>query len=137
MKKCILMLVVILVNYSCSLDDGGVDKNYEVLPIESIQLPTEFVLNEEYVIDFTFVRPTNCYGYHSLFLKAENETRTLAVQSVVYVSSSCEELVEDNIMSESFRFKVLYDQTYVFRIWKGIDDLGEEIYEIIEIPVVN
>ena len=29
------------------------------------------------------------------------------------------------------------DQVYVFRIWKGADQFGEEIYEIIEVPVVN
>lgn len=137
MKKYVLILIAILINYSCSLDDGSVENRYEVLPIESIQLPAEFVLNEEYIIDFTFIRPTHCHGYQGLFFKAEDEIRTLAVQSIVYAGANCGELVEDNIVSQSFSFIVLYDQTYVFRVWKGIDYLGEDVYERIEVPVVN
>jgi len=122
---------------SCNLDDGASETSYVVLPIESIQLPSEFVLNEEYDIDFTFIRPTDCHAYQDVFVIAENETRTLAVTSIVYVNPSCEVLTENNVAAQSFKFRVLYNQTYVFRIWKGADDLGEEIYEVIEVPVVN
>jgi len=137
MKKYILIIVVVLINYSCSLDDGGSNTSHQLLPIESIELPDEFVLNQQYYIDFTFIRPTNCHAYEGLFLKAENEVRVVAVQSVVYSGATCEELTEDNIVSKTFVFDVMYDQTYVFRIWKGIDSSGEEVYEEIEVPVVN
>ena len=119
------------------MDDGASETSFEMLPIESIQLPSEFVLNEEYDIDFTFIRPTNCHGYQNVFSVAENETRTLAVKSIIYTNPSCEDITENNIASQSFKFTVLYDQVYVFRIWKGADQFGEEIYEIIEVPVVN
>ena len=137
MKKYILIIVVVLINYSCSLDDGGSNTSHQLLPIESIELPDEFVLNQQYYIDFTFIRPTNCHAYEGLFLKAENEVRVVAVQSVVYSGATCEELTEDNIVSKTFVFDVMYDQTYVFRIWKGIDSSGEEVYEEIQVPVVN
>jgi len=121
---------------NCSVDEG-VQTNYALLPIESIQLPNEFMLNQEYEIPIVFNRPTSCHGYYDIFLKADNKVRTLAVQSIVYDNSECVDLVEGNQANQSFVFRVLYDQVYVFRIWKGIDELGEEIYEEIEVPVVN
>ena len=55
----------------------------------------------------------------------------------MYKKPNCEVLAENNEANQSFRFKVLYDQVYVFRIWKGVNEIGEEIYEEIEVPVVN
>jgi len=137
MKKHILIVLIVLFVLSCNSDDETNEMSYVVLPIESVQLPNEFVLNEEYDLDFTFVRPTVCHGYHSMLVKSEDETRTLAVQSVIYEHPNCEVLLVNNIASQSFKFKVLYGQIYVFRIFKGVDDLGEEVYEVIEVPVVN
>lgn len=136
MRKNIFTLLIALLLLSCSVDEGE-ETNYVLLPVESIQLPDEFVLNEEYEIPIVFKRPTNCHGYYDIFLKVDNEIRTLAVQCVVYENSDCEVLEENNQTNESFRFKILYDQVYVFRIWKGIDELGGEMYEEIEVPVVN
>jgi len=137
MKRYILILLTTFFVLSCNLDDEASATSYVMLPIESIQLPSEFVLYEEYDIDFTFIHPTDCHVYQNIFAMAENETRTLAVKSVVYINPSCEIITENNITAQSFRFKVLYNQIYVFRIWKGTDELGEEIYEEIEVPVIN
>lgn len=137
MKKYIVILLTALFVCSCNLDDGTNETSNVVLPIESIQLPSEFVLNEEYDIPFTFVRPTDCHSYENIFVIAENETRTIAVKSVVYINPNCVALTENNIAEQSFKFKVLYDQTYVFRIWKGIDESGGEIYEEVAVPVIN
>jgi len=137
MKRYLLVLLTTLFMFSCNLDDGAIETRYVVLPIESIQLPSEFVLNEEYDIDFTFIRPSDCHVYQNIYFIAENETRTLAVKNIVYINPSCMDITEDNVVSESFKFKALYNQTYVFRVWMGVDDLGEEIYDVIEVPVVN
>jgi len=137
MKRYILILLTAIFVLSCNLDDGASDTSYEMLPIESIQLPSEFVLHEEYDIDFTFIRPTNCHAYQNVFSVAENETRTLAVKSIVYANPNCEAITENNIATQSFKFTVLYNQIYVFRIWKGADEFGEGIYEVVEVPVIN
>jgi hypothetical protein len=136
MRKSVFALLIALLILSCSVDEGE-GTSYVLLPIESIQLPNEFTLNEEYEIPIVFKRPTNCHGYYDIFLKGDSEIRTLAVQCIVYENPNCKALVENNQTNESFIFKVLYDQVYVFRIWKGIDEFGEEIYEEIEVPVVN
>jgi hypothetical protein len=139
MKLMIKTLFIVLTVFltSCSLDDSSDNQSFEMLPIESIVLPDEFMLDEIYEIDFTFLRPTNCHGYYDIFINAEDENRTVAVTSIVYENSNCVEITEDNIAEQTFRFRVIYDQTYVFHIWKGVDDLGEDVFETYEIPVVN
>jgi len=136
MVKNIIVLLIVLLMVGCSIDEGE-ETSYVILPIESIQLPDEFMLNEQYEIPFVFKRPTNCYGYYDIFLKADNENRTLAVQTIVYKNPNCNVLIEDNEINQSFSFKVVYDQIYVFRIWKGVNELGEDTYEEVEVPVVN
>lgn len=132
----VLIIALTLMVTGCSVDDGD-SYSYEMLPIESIDLPNEFILNETYDIDFTFIRPTNCHGYHGIFINSEEENRIVGVTSIIYDNSNCMELTADNIASQSFRFQVLYDQIYVFHIWKGVDEFGDDIFETIEVPVVN
>jgi hypothetical protein len=135
-NKAFFVVLTVFIT-SCSLDDSSDNQSFEMLPIESITLPDEFVLDEVYDIDFTFIRPTNCHGYYDIFINAEDENRTVGVTSVVYENSNCIEINEDNIAEQTFRFQVIYDQTYVFHIWKGVDVDGEDIYEVYEVPVVN
>jgi hypothetical protein len=132
-----IYIVLILLITSCSVDDSSDDQSFEMLPIESITFPEEFTLNEIYDIDFTFIRPTNCHGYYDILINADDANRTVGVTSIVYENSNCIELTEDNLAEQTFRFQVLYDQTYVFHIWKGTDASGADVFEDIEIPVVN
>jgi hypothetical protein len=133
--KALFVVLMILIT-SCSIDEGE-DYGYEILPIESIDLPHEFILNEAYFIDYTFKLPTNCHTYYDIFITAENENRTVGATSVVYDRSNCQELNENNTVTRTFKFTAIYEQTYVFHIWKGKDDLGEDVYEIVEVPIVN
>ena len=134
-SKALFIVLTVLIT-SCSIDEGE-SYGYEILPIESIDLPHEFVLNETYDIDFTFLRPTNCHWYYDIFISAEDENRTVGVTSIVYENSNCIEMNEDNIAEQTFRFRVIYNQTYVFHIWKGTDVNGEDVYEVYEVPVVS
>ncbi|MGB0895979.1 MAG: hypothetical protein ACPGU9_02440 [Flavobacteriaceae bacterium] len=132
----IVFIIMILSLASCSVDEGE-SYGYEILPIESIDLPHEFILGEEYFIDYTFKLPTDCHRYYDVFFNAENENRTVAATSIVYDRSNCQELLENNMVVGTFKFTAIYEQTYVFHIWKGQDEQGEDIYEIINVPIVN
>ena len=136
MKKILVILSTLIFLISCSNDDGP-KYSFEALPIESIDLPASFTLNESYAIDFTFLRPTDCHAYNGLLFDADEENRTIAVYSKIVPNSNCMDLTEDNIATQSFDFTVLYDQTYKFHIWKGKNSTGEDIYDIIEVPVVT
>lgn len=134
--KASIVIVLLQLLGSCSLEGDKVSHSYQTLPIESIVLPAEFTLGEEYTIDFTYLQPTSCHGYYNIFIDAENENRTLAVTSIVFNDNNCEQL-QGQVIQQSFDFKVLYNQTYIFHVWKGTDNLGEDVFEIIEVPTVN
>ena len=133
--KYFLALFLVLIT-SCSSDNGAPEYHSEIMPIDTIYLPTSFNLNQTYTIDFTFIKPTSCYVYNNLFINSGNqENRTLAVNTVVYEHSDCIPLSTNNIETQSFDFKVIYDQVYTFHIWKGKDGQGNDLYEDIDIPV--
>lgn len=134
-KKALFVILVLVVS-SCSVDEGD-SYVHEILPVESIDLPHEFVLNETYFIDFTFRLPTSCHDFYDILVTTDNENRTVGVMSAVYDRSNCQEMGEENLYTSTFRFDVIYDQNYVFHIWKGKDNLGEDIYETIIVPIVN
>jgi len=135
MKRILYLITILIIFTNCSLDDDSIQRHFEVLPIESINLPQEFTLNETYTFEFTFIRPTNCYGYNNIINVAENENRTLAVNAIVFENNDCTPTTIDNISTQEFEFKVIYDQVYKFHIWKGKDAQGNDIYDDIEIPV--
>lgn len=137
MKKYFGLLLTILMLIGCNVDDGN-QVTFEVLPIESIELPSSFTLNETYQIPITFYRPTNCHAYNGIISNPNENERSIAVSSYIVNNSGCIDYAGDEGLTEnSFNFLVKYDYTYVFKIWKGIDDQGEDVFEIIEVPVVN
>lgn len=133
LKKLVILLTFTSI-IGCS-DDDKITHYYQALPIETISLPSSFTLDETYTIDFSFVRPTTCHTYSNVLLSSEEENRTFAVSSLVVTNAICDDISESNMTSQSFEFKVLFDQVYKFHIWKGKDSNGNDIYETYEIPV--
>lgn len=136
MKKIIYFIATLLFFTNCNVDDDSIESHFEILPIESINLPQQFILGETYTIEFTFIRPTNCHAYDHIINMIENENRTFSVKSVVFEQNNCTNLTTNNIATQSIEFKVTHDQTYLFHIWKGKDSQGIDIYDDYSIPVV-
>ena len=58
---------------SCSIDSDYSPTFYlEVLPIESVNMPQEFVLGETYEIEITYNRPNGCYFFNDFFYQSRN-----------------------------------------------------------------
>lgn len=137
MKKLILLFVLVLSLASCSLgDDSNNDFYYEILPIESVDIPTEFVLGETYEIHISYLRPSGCYLFNEFYYVSELNQRTVAVINTVYPNRDCQQF-EDEIVEVSFNFMVNNNGTYVFRFWQGEDENGNDTYYIVEVPVVE
>lgn len=136
MKRLILVCFSLMMFWSCSNDDDYLNYYYEFMPIESIELPEQFILGQVYNINYTYYRPSTCHGFHDLYYYADSNERTVAVINIVYEDNNCEPLT-DELIERSFNFKPLDYQTYVFKIWQGEDEYGEEIYLTYEIPVVQ
>lgn len=137
MKKLCFLCVMVLSLVSCSIDnDNSNDFYYEILPVESVDIPTEFVLGETYEITVGYYRPSGCYIFSDFYYASELNQRTVAIINAVYPNQNCQTF-ENELVEVSFNFMVNNNGTYVFRFWQGQDDNGNDLYYIVEVPVVN
>lgn len=136
MKKLIVVFICSVLFSSCSVEsDPNTEFYYEILPIDHVDIPSEFVFGETYEIFVGYLRPSGCHIFNDFYYTSENNQRTIAVINTVYSNQNCE--VFDNVMVEvSFNFVVTSNDSYVFRFWQGEDDNGNDIYYIVEVPVI-
>lgn len=137
MKQLISICLLTLVLTSCSLGDDSANKFYtEFLPIESVDMPQEFVMGETYEIGISYFRPSGCHIFYDFYYTSELNQRTVAVVNTVYQNVECQTF-EDELVEVSFNFLVTNNGTYVFRFWQGEDENGNDIYFVVEVPVIE
>jgi len=135
MKKIISLIALFFLFISCSPDHEP-NYLYEVLPIESVDIPTEFTLGETYPITVHFNRPTSCHYFNGLYYQKDLNIRTVAVESAVEQRNNCQELSGDAAADEyTFNFYVTSNGSYIFKFWQGKDDQGNNIFLEYEVPV--
>jgi hypothetical protein len=137
MKKLVLILLVSLVGISCSLENEGNDVYFEILPVESFEIPSSFELGQIYTINLFYKIPTDCHANPTLYFEKNGQIRTIAVQTVVANRNDCNFLEAEDLHKLTFRFEVLNSAPYVFKIFKGEDENGELLFENVTIPVTN
>lgn len=141
MKKLFFFGFVIVAFWSCSIDDS-VDEEFrsEFLPIESVTIPSEMHHGEVYTIDYTYFKPSTCHIFHDLYYISESNYHTLAVINTVLTNvenTICKPLT-DELVERSFTFLCESSAgTYIFKFWQGVDENGQDIYLIHEVPIVN
>jgi len=136
MKKLIVFFVLLGTLVSCSLDDdNSVNYHFEILPIESVEIPDQFTLGETYPITVHYIKPSSCYVFNDFYYVKELNERTIAVVNTVYENQSCTEAQE--MAEATFNFFVTSNGTYVFKFWQGVDESGNDLYYIVEVPVVE
>ncbi len=136
MKKFFVLSFLVTLLFSCSVDDNGVDFSFEILPIESVDIPDEFTLGAIYPITVTYERPTSCHLFRDFYYLKENNERTVAVVNTVFEENDCEDLT-DEMLTATFDFQVTSNGSYIFKFWQGKDDSDEDIFLEIEVPVTN
>lgn len=134
MKKIVVLLIV-LFTVSCSVgSDDYLDISEELLPIESVTLPDQFVLNQIHTIGVTWVRPTTCHALKDIYYQPNDNERTVAVIASVFNSNNnCEEIATE--IETTFNFKPTQTGLYIFKFWQGTDANNEDEYLEIEITV--
>ena len=138
-KKFLVCLIAVMV-FSCSIDDDSPTSYQELLPVESVEMPEQFVLNTAYEINLTYLRPTNCHSFNGIYYLKHNNERTVAIVNTVYQSNGSCEAYEAAFVPEleaSFNFLPTEIGSYVFKFWKGQDENGQDEYLSMEIPVVE
>lgn len=135
MKKFVLLLSVLFLFNSCNMDDNGDDFQYVLLPVASVEIPTEFELGETYNIVVRYYRPTTCHAFDGFYYEKDLNIRTIAVQNIVFNQNNCEPLT-DVLAEENLEFHVTNNGSYIFKFWQGKDSNGQDIFLEYEIPVI-
>jgi hypothetical protein len=136
MRNIILALIVFFTLSSCSLNDDVITAHYENLPVEQVEIPIEFRLGETYPITIWYKRPTTCHSFNGFYYEKDLNVRTIAVNSLVYDNTSCEDISPDQLYEATLDFYVTSNGSYVFKFWQGKNDQGEDVFLEYEIPVV-
>ena len=134
MKKLVLLLSLLFVFNSCSTDDGD-NFRFELLPVESVEIPNEFTLGETYEITIRYYRPSTCHAFNSFYYEKNLNTRTIAVESIVFEQDGCEAL-ESVLVEKKLNFHVTNNGSYIFKFWQGANEYGEDVFLEYEIPVI-
>ena len=137
MKKIALFILLITTLAGCTLDNNNRDSySYEVLPVDSYILPEKFTLGNTYEIKLKYTKPSECHYFQGIYYSKDLNTRTIAIQTAVNSNQVCTQSIP--APSEvSFNFYVTNTGSYIFKFYKGKDTTGKELFEEVEVPVVN
>ena len=139
MKKFFALSCLLILVLSCSIDDDTPNYTWEILPVESVDIPDEFELGEVYPITVKYYRPSTCYAFRDFYYVKENNIRTVAPINYVFdhemENTSCTDL-QDELVEATFNFIVTSNGSYIFKFWQGEDNSGEDQYLTIEVPVL-
>lgn len=135
MKKLMFFLILTIAVIGCSKEDDITQVHYEYVPVNSVQLPSEFKKDSIYELPFTYVRPSTCHFFNGFYYDKNSNVRTVAVINGVFEQDNCTAATV-NPITEILKFKPTTEDSYIFKIWKGEDSSGNDVYEETEIPVV-
>ena len=143
MKRFLVYLLVFPLAFSlqgCDFDDDdNFNYYFETLEVISAEFPESFELGQVYRIDVTIARPTDCHFFEGFDFFRTGETtteRTIYPIGSVIQRDDCSALTDDMITAY-FNFEVLFTGTYVFKLYSGKDENGEDAFTNYEVPVVT
>ena len=137
-NRAYLVFLALVLFMSCSLDDSSNPEfSFEIMPIEDVIMPDEFVHGETYAIGVSYTKPNSCYHFSDFAYEIDGNERIIAVVNTVHHGDDV--ICTDNPVQNtvSFDFTVTGTDTYVFKFFQGEDESGSDEYHIIEVPVLN
>lgn len=137
MKRIFLIVVSIVIFHSCSVDNDNPPSFFlEVMPVQSVSIPQEFVFGQSHEISVTYAVPSDCYEFNDFIYQIDGNERTVAVVNTVYTTGECN--FSEEVVEVSFDFVVTSTEPYVFKFYQGQDTLTTlDQYYIIEVPVMD
>lgn len=137
MKRYLLFLLIIATYSSCSIDDGDdINFSFEILPVDSFVIPEEFRIGETYEITVNYIKPNSCYEFNDFYFLSNTNERTIAVINSIDNNLSCPQTPIEDEATFNFFVNGLFEH-YVFKFWQGTDAGGNDIFSIVEVPVVE
>lgn len=136
MKKILLLVFLVSLLVSCSLDDSSSpDFTYKLAAVVSVEIPDTLIFQQVYDFDIEYKQPSTCNVFYGYDYRVKGNERFIGVKNTVYLDDNCEDLAEDNTAHHDLSFLVERGDHYIFKFWQGIDDEGEPVYLTKEVPV--
>ncbi|MFC2109536.1 hypothetical protein ACFLRU_00675 [Bacteroidota bacterium] len=136
MKRILYITLFALLFTSC-IDNNDEYPNFHftILPIEEATIPSSFVLDETYEITIKYSLPNGCHSFYCLYYEYDDANRIVAVNAIVNDEIACTEA----LINKEYTFEVnaAQEEDYVFKLWKGVDENDEDIFEEVIVPVTN
>lgn len=136
MKKIVLIVSILLITFSCQIDDSYGPQSYlEVMGINSVQVPEQFTFGETHEIRVNYTKPESCYIFYDFTFDVNSNEWVVTVINSVYPNTNCQNANED--VFANFDFTALSNEPYIFKFFKGQDENGVDQYIVVEVPVVE
>ena len=134
MKKLIALICIFVLSISCTQEPDGPRVRLELVPVETVVLPTTFTANTVNEIEVTYSRPSSCHGFEGFYYTRDGFNRTIAVLNYVIEEQGCLPLL-NQLETQVLRFKPATAGTYLLKFWKGKDAAGVNLYEEFSVVV--
>lgn len=109
----------------------------DLAPTLSVALPENFEYGQEYEIEISYKRPTNCHNFSGLDISQnENEIQIGVVTSYRTSNTNCSTTGNLNATT-ALNFVAERDDFYIFKFWQGATAGGENRFLTIEVPVTQ
>ena len=132
MKK-IITLIAILCIISCSND--GTNFALHLAPIEEAEVPESFTYRSLDTISISYKLPNTSYALYDVVYTYQDTTRIVAVELIEDLEQNSQ---NDTIVERiTIPIRVTQRENYLFKFYKGKDSIGTNIFEEIEVPVIE
>ena len=123
----VLILILIVLGFSSCLDDNNdnIRFYYELIPIEAVDIPSQFNSGETYTITTSYYRPSDCHSFSGYEYDRIGNERTVSVVNVVLDRVDCQDLEQLDLIDATFDFFVGNESSYTFRFWNGRNEQGD------------
>jgi hypothetical protein len=135
MKHILLLVLVGLSFSSCSVDNND-NFNLEIVPINNVEMPASFTVNNVSQISVYYNNPSGCYEFSNFYYSTIGNDRTVAVYCKKYTGQNCGPNVSYN-ENVPLNFKPKVAGTYNFRFWSGVNNEGVDQYIEHEVVVTD
>lgn len=134
MKRIVFILTLSFLFNSCNIGEAE-DRDFVLLPVESVEMATEYSIGNISEIKIRYKRPTDCHIFNKIYYSYDQNTRFVAIEAVKLNQSNC---APDNesVFEIPLYFKPESSGTYIFKFWLGVDEQNVDQYLIHEVDVL-
>lgn len=127
--KYFLIIVAIIAAMSlnsCEISDDGLRVSYDVVAIDSVQMPATFSFGQTYEIPVFYNKPTDCHVFEGFNIIPQLNIRNISTVMARLDSGGC----QDGQFPEeqTLRFTAASNGSYIFRFFTGFDANNEETF---------